>query len=336
MSSTGEINLEKEYFSEKPSYMFNSKNLKAQIFKYESGLSCIKLENSKGYITMLPYMGQMIWDVIFENRNLTMSSSFSKPVPTELFLNTYGGFLMHCGVIRMGCPSKEDTHKLHGELPVADYQKAKIVIGEDIRGKFIGTTGTFEYNIAFGSHYLAVPLVKLYENSTILEISINIENLSHYPMELMYLAHINLKPIENGRILQSLGWTKDDLKVRDSIPDHVSVPEGYQGFIAKLKEEPSLTRIIKKSDSYNPEIAFFLSKPKTDDKGYAHFLQVHPDGTSDYISYKPEEFDHGTRWFCITDDTQALGLVLPATADAEGYIAEKKKGNFRIIRNKNY
>ena len=64
-------------------------------------------------------------------------------------------------------------------------------------------------------------------------------------------------------------------------------------------------------------------------------MQVHPDGSADYVSYKPEELDHASRWFCINEDKQALGLVLPATADAEGYTAEKKKGNIKIVEGKN-
>lgn len=335
MVFAGEIRIERSFFSEKPKELASIYSFKAHTFIYNSGVYGIKLENKKGYITVLPYMGQMVWDVVFGDRNLAMNTTFSQPVPVDFFLYTYGAFMIHCGALRMGCPGPEDTHPLHGELPCAEYKNVKVLIGEDKKGKFIGITGVFEYNIAFGAHYLAIPLVKVYENSTILEISINIENISNYPMELMYMAHVNLRPVVGGRITQSLGWSKDDLVIRDSIPSHISVPEGYREFIAKLKEDPGLTRIIKSEDVYRPEVVFFLNKPKTDENGFTHFMHIHPDGSSDYVSYKPEEMDHAARWFCINEDKQALGLVLPSTADAEGYTLEKKKGNIKIIEGKN-
>jgi hypothetical protein len=60
-------------------------------------------------------------------------------------------------------------------------------------------------------------------------------------------------------------------------------------------------------------------------------MQVHPDGSADYIRYKPDELDHNTRWISRTEDQAGLGLALPATCDPEGYSAEKKKGNIKEI-----
>lgn len=334
MSFKGEINLRKSFFSEKPVNLFLSDDFKTKTFMYESGVLGIKLENSKGYITILPYMGQMVWDAIFGGRNLSMKTTFSQPIPTNFFLNTYGAFMIHCGALRMGHPGPKDTHQLHGELPCAEYRDVKIILDEDVKGKYVAVSGIYEHNIAFDAHYYAIPMIKLFKNSSLIEISIKIENLSYYPMELMYLTHINFRAVMNSRIVQSLGWTKDDLLVRESIPLHVNLPKGYREFITKLKQNPTLARTIKSKDIYRPEVAFSIGKPLTDNIGFAHYLLIHPDGTSDYVSYKPEEFGHGSRWFCISKDSQVLGLILPATAGVEGYNAEKNKGNIKIILGK--
>jgi len=334
MSFSGELKLEKSFFSEKPEEILEIDSFKIASFIYESGVYGLKIQNGRGFITVLPYMGQMVWDVVFGDRNIAMNTTFLQPVQTDFFLHTYGAFLVHCGALKMGCPGPEDSHPLHGELPCAEYRNVKIIIGEDNKGRFLGVSGIFEYNIAFGAHYLATPLVKIYEDSTLIDISMSIENLSNYQMELMYMAHLNLRPVVNGRIVQSLGWTAKDVAVRDSIPSHVSVPKGYREFIDRLKEEPGITKVIRSEDIYRPEVVFFLGKPDADSEGFAHFMQVHPDGSADYVSYKPEELDHASRWFCINEDKQALGLVLPATADAEGYTAEKKKGNIKIVEGK--
>ena len=37
------------------------------------------------------------------------------------------------------------------------------------------------------------------------------------------------------------------------------------------------------------------------------------------------------RWICRTPDQDALGLILPATAEPEGYTAEKAKGNIKTL-----
>jgi len=58
---------------------------------------------------------------------------------------------------------------------------------------------------------------------------------------------------------------------------------------------------------------------------------VHPDGNADYIRHRPAQLDKGVRWICRTPDQDALGMVLPATAEPEGYTAEKAKGQVRTI-----
>jgi len=60
-------------------------------------------------------------------------------------------------------------------------------------------------------------------------------------------------------------------------------------------------------------------------------MQLYPDGSADYIRHRPAQLDKGVRWICRTPDQDALGMVLPATAEPEGYHAEKAKGNIKII-----
>ena len=59
-----------------------------------------------------------------DGRQLTMRSMFDQPQATRNYLETYGGFLIHCGFTAMGVPTKEDSHPLHGELPNAPYRQA--------------------------------------------------------------------------------------------------------------------------------------------------------------------------------------------------------------------
>jgi hypothetical protein len=326
-----EVSLRKTDFVEKERPFINFEGLKASLFLYESGVHAVRIANEDGYIIVLPYKGQQVWNAYFHGRYLNMKTMYRAPKNTDFFLNTYGCFVMHCGPLRMGCPGPEDDHVLHGELPYADYDEAALVVGEDDRGRYIGVTGVFDYNRAFGEKYRARPLVKLHGGSSLVDILMTVENYSGYSMELMYMCHVNFRPVDHGRIVQSVDWAKENMVVRTVIPEHVKASQAFVDFLASLEENPRLTEIIKPEDEYNPEIAFFLNSPKVDESGWSHFMQVHPDESADYIRYKPEELDHNTRWISRTEDQAGLGLALPATCDPEGYTAEKKKGNIKEI-----
>lgn len=60
-------------------------------------------------------------------------------------------------------------------------------------------------------------------------------------------------------------------------------------------------------------------------------MQVHPDGSADYIRHRPAQLDKGIRWISRTADQDALRVVLAATAEPEGYLAEKAKGNIKDL-----
>jgi hypothetical protein len=49
------------------------------------------------------------------------------------------------------------------------------------------------------------------------------------------------------------------------------------------------------------------------------------------VRHRPDQLDIGVRWICRTPDQDAMGLVLPATAEPEGYSAEKAKGNIKVV-----
>ena len=283
---------------------------------------------------MLPYNGQMIWDAVFYDRSLTMKTLFNKPKDVNYFLDTYGCYLMHCGALRNGIPGEHDNHALHGEMPYAKYDKASIVMGKNEKGKFVGLTGIFEYNRSFGDKYQAIPTVKLYENSSILDIDIEINNMTGNLMELMYLCHINNYGVNGGRIVQSCGWTPDDMQVRKLIPYHNRLKEGFLDFLNEVEKNPSITRVISDEIQYDPEISILMFNFKTDSKGFAYAMQVHPDGCGDLVKFKPTELKIPHRWHCTSsvDGQNKLGLALPATCGSEGYTIEKSKGHIEHIK----
>lgn len=330
MKPDGIFSLQADFFSGQERMLLDYGSLAASVFRYASGVCAVRLRNEVGELIVLPFQGQQIWSAQFLGRDLTMRSMFREPQPTRDYLANYGGFLLHCGATAMGTPSAQDTHPLHGELPNAPYQSATLQFGEDEQGAYLAVGGRYQHTIAFSYNYVAEPLVKLYAGSSLLRLSMHITNLAHTEMPLMYLAHINFRPVDQGRLIYSALPTPEHVRVRRGIPSHIKVKPGYREFVEELAEHPENHHVLKPGLAFDPEVVFFIDY-LADDEGWAHSLQAHPDGSADYVRHRPEELNKGVRWICRTPDQDALGIVLPGTAEPEGYLAEMVKGNVRQL-----
>ncbi len=324
------VHLYEPMFGEKERVVLEHPAFTASTFRYDSGVAALRLTNGRGEIKMLPFQGQQIWSAYFDNRELTMKSMFDEPRQTQDYLETYGGFLIHCGVSAMGVPGEKDTHPLHGELPNAPYQQAYLVLGEDERGQYLGLGGRYQHTVAFSTNYMAEPLVKLHADSSLISTSLTVTNLKATPMELMYLAHINFRPVDHAQLLYSAKKDPEHVRVRKSIPSHVKPEPGYAEFLDELSQQPEKHHGLEPDLTFDPEVVFFIDY-LADENGWAHTLQVHPNGAADYVRHRPEQLDVGVRWICRTPDQDALGMVDPATAEPEGYGAEKAKGNVKTV-----
>ncbi len=324
------VSLDPRFFPEKKRPFLENGALKASLFLYDSGVAAVQLENGVSEIVMLPFQGQQIWSATFDGRNVTMKSMFDQPRPTSDYLQTYGGFLLHCGFTAMGVPTDEDDHPLHGELPNAAFQHAWLLSGEDEGGAYIGLGGRYRHTVAFSDNYTATPLVKLYAGAKEVHVSLCCRNCKKTPMDYMYLAHANFKPVDGGRIVYSAKVTPQTVRVRRSIPGHVGAAPEYLDFLNRLGERPEEHHVFDESMTFIPELVFSIDYD-ADDNGWAHTLQVHPDGGADYVRHRPDQLPIGVRWICRTPDKDALGLVLPSTAEPEGKSAEIAKGNVREL-----
>ncbi len=299
-------------------------------FRYSTGVEALRLTNSAGEMTVLPFQGQQIWDLQMFGRRQTMHSMFAEPKGDVPFLRTYGGFLLHCGFTATGGPGPTDTHPLHGELPNIPYDEAAITGGEDEHGVYIGVTGSVEYAHAFGAHYRAVPEVRMYQRSGAIRVRFRATNLNKTPMEYMYLCHVNFRPIDDARLIYTAPCDTDHVRVRDNIPSHLNVTQSYRDFLADLARNPEKHNVLSPDLPFDPEAVLFIAMD-SDAQGYAHSAQILPTGEGDFISYRPAELNHAVRWICRTPNQAGLGIVLPATAEPDGYTAEKEKGNVKEL-----
>lgn len=324
------LHLSPTYFGERERLLLEHGPLKASAFRYENGVCGLRLTHESGELVMLPFQGQQIWSARFLGRDLTMRSMFGSPNATRTYLENYGGFLIHCGATAMGVPTASDSHPLHGELPNAPYQSAWIRAGADEQGAYLDVGGRYEHTVAFSHHYAAEPVVRLRAGSSVVEVSLTITNLKRSEMELMYLAHANFRPVNGGRLVYSAPADPAHVRVRTSIPSHVRVKPGYAEFLTQLSQDPAAHHVLAEGLAFDPEVVFFIDYV-VDEAGWAHTLQVHPDGSADVMRHRPDQLPKGVRWICRTADQDALGMLLPATAEPEGYTAEKAKGNVLLL-----
>ena len=151
-------------------------------------------------------------------------------------------------------------------------------------------------------------------------------------MELMYLAHVNFRPLDGGRLVSlSAPATPQAMRAcaRTSRP---TLPRlaGYRDFLYPgWRPTPPGTSFWNWGWSSTRRWSV-PGLPAGRGRVGAR-LMVHPDGYASYIGYAAASLDHAIRWISRTPDQDGLGLILPATAEPDGYRAEKAKGNVKVL-----
>ena len=96
------IPLHPELFTTEPRTILRSRDFEARALRYPSGVASLRLTNSRGLIEVLPFMGQIIWDVQMDGVSLRMDNMFSQPRPAQEIVGTYGCFAFHSGLLAAG------------------------------------------------------------------------------------------------------------------------------------------------------------------------------------------------------------------------------------------
>ncbi|XBS67901.1 DUF4432 family protein [Acerihabitans sp. KWT182] len=325
------LTLKKTFFSSSPMEIARSDGCSAELFTYETGIEAIRLKNRRGYLVVLPYYGQMIWQARFDDIDLAMSSGFNAPRPAMDIVGTYGCFIYHSGLLRNGNPGERDHHPLHGEMPLAPMDRAGIEIGEDENGKWMAVVGEREYIMGFGDHYMARPRVLIRPDQSTFEIRMEVENLGLDPMDLMYMCHANFAFVEGGRIVQPTGFGNKDTVIRTSVPAIVQANDDYLAHLARMKEDPSATEVIDTALGVDPELVFYLKNLKKAQDGLVHVMLRRPTGDAFVVAYDPDEFSHLVRWILANNKQKVCAFAMPATCGVEGHYAEKRLGNVRSL-----
>lgn len=313
--------LNRKDFSTNKKIILENPNFKVETFKYSSGIEAITIYNSKGHITVLPYYGQIIWDVVFNDRSLTMENMFDEPKLGTEITDTYGCFAFHSGLLANGCPSPEDQHPLHGEFPCSTMDESYLIFDE----KSITIHSEYEYVKGFGYHYKAHPNVTIFAEETHIDISLDVQNLSKYQsMPLQYMCHMNYAYTENATLSQNI--PDEAFRLRTSIPDHVKPHAEWLTYMDTLKQSNQIISTLNQPEMYDPEICFFMEHLNKF-TAQAEFIMTDENKESLFIQFDTIEFPYATRWLLNNSDQKVAAFALPATCLPEGYLAAEKAGS---------
>lgn len=313
------ISVYPDFFQEKERTIVTNGTLSASVFRYDTGVCAIRVQNPQGYYIVLPYQGQQVWRMEFLNHAVTMKSSFDKPIPTKNFHENYGMFLLHCGLTAMGNPGPQDKHPQHGELPFADFRDAFLTSGSDEKGRYLSVGGYYHHARAFSADYGIQVSYRLYETGSTILCTVAFENYRDEPLEYFYMCHINFRPVDGSRLSYSAHRTA--VKPHYWRSDRLS-PEkqaAYDRFFQQLQQTPEIQDAVDRSTQmYEPEICSTVSYLHDEDNN-AYCMQIMPDGYACYVRYDPTVLPIGLRWIARTGTEDAMGMVLPATAEHLGY-----------------
>jgi hypothetical protein len=132
--------------------------------------------------------------------------------------------------------------------------------------------------------------------------------------------------VDEGRLHYAAPYDAAHVRVREEVPAHLGEgPPGYRDLLARLAADPAGHHHLAPGQPFDPEVVFTIDY-LADDEGWAHSLQVHPDGRADWFAHRPEECPCAVRWLSRTPDQDALALCEPTTSGIEGRAAEERAG----------
>lgn len=313
------IILQNAFFSDVKRTFAESGEFQVETFRYTTGVEALKVSNARGSFTLLPFMGQMIWRCDFDGRELTMKSMYAEPKDcTACFNESYGCFMMHCGLTAMGNPTADDTHVGHAELPIIRYKEAYVEFGKDTLGEYVAVGGKAYYDMCFTYNYVFEPRVVLRKGAAKLDIAATVTNIKDLPLEYYYLCHVNHRPVNGSKIVESPLAKKPIINHEVSADYYKPWADATNRWLAVLDGDYKAQSIVgAKGESYKPEIVNCYFH-KADKKGWAFVKQVYPKGGGVFVRYRPDELPYATRWIARTKDEDAMGMCLPATCEHKG------------------
>ncbi len=281
--------------------------------RYASGVEALRIVSDRVEVVVLPFRGQQIWRYMVDGEDLTMETTFTEPEASTNFGESYGAFLVHCGLTGIGAPGPEDAHLHHGELPTANCGRVTIRFGSDGDDSWVELVSPHAYKLSHAYSYQVELSLRVTRGSTILKTNAHVRNKRRSGFDLAYLCHIN--------------WALEEPLVLSQ-----SVPNSPEAFVwaPHPQQDSSTAELLDRyahdraaSDQLDPSIPVVpeycaILSPTSTSTGRAEFMGQRPDGSAFWVSFSPERLPRAIRWISNTKDEHAAGFCLPATGNHFG------------------
>ena len=90
-----------------------------------------------------------------------------------------------------------------------------------------------------------------------------------------------------------------------------------------------MNHVGESGQCYDPEICFSI-KYDADENGRAYTMQYTKEGAC-FVSHPTDVLSNGVRWISRTKNEDAMGMVLPATAEHIGYENARNNGQLKVL-----
>jgi hypothetical protein len=150
-----------------------------------------------------------------------------------------------------------------------------------------------------------------------------IQNRQQRPMNLLYLAHVNFRPADGGRFIDTV--QDGDILIRNTSKPALNASLAERDAAAWTAPQASALRDVPASGSMSVESVAVL-RPVSGPNGQTHAAQMHPDGTADFVTWRTGELPLAVRWIIRNGDEDAAGFMMPSTAYPDGLAAAGRRG----------
>lgn len=318
-------------FGERERLAAQGAGVEVRAFRYPSGVEGLRVLTPRVEMEVLPFRGQQLWRLCLDGEDVGMRGMLFEPTAMPALLESFGAMFYHCGLLGTAAPGPGDAHPLHGELPQAPMGAAALEVEEGPGGTRLRITGAYEHARAFAAHYRAEPSIALVAGEATVEVAMRVTNLSGVPFRFAYLGHANFRPVDGAQLHYSAPYDPTHVRVRQDVPTHLGDgPPGYRELLARFAADPALHHHLAPGQSFDPEVVFLIDY-LADEQGWAHSLQVHPDGRADWIAHRPDECPRAVRWLSRTPDQDCVAIAEPTTSGIEGRAAEERAGRLATL-----
>jgi hypothetical protein len=147
----------------------------------------------------------------------------------------------------------------------------------------------------------------------------------------VYVYHYESKKPDEARI-ESAKKDKEHMKVDPTeLGGDSARAVRIREYGKKLLEDPALSDVLdSKTQCYDPEMCINICY-ESDKKGWAHAMQVMPEGDACYVGFCTKNLPYALRWFCRTTDEDGVGIALPTTGTNRSTVYQKENGYYNTL-----